>query len=116
MDFITKPNKKGKNVPRVASVDYEIKQVQKQAVWPGVIQEDAMWAFARESSFKRVLDEVLEKEVHYTKEAETLKNHILENFTEEKMYNDFITAIASETGHTQELEEWLDDLGDIVEV
>jgi len=116
LDFITKPNKKGKNVPRVASVDYEIKQVQKQAVWPGVIQEDAMWAFARETSFKRVLGEVLEKETHYTKEAETLKNHILENFTEEKMYNDFITAIASETGHTQELEEWLDDLGDIVEV
>jgi len=116
MDFITKPNKKGKSVPRIAAVDYEIKQVQKEAVWPGVIQEDSMWAFAREASFKRVLGEVLEKETHYTKEAEILKNHILGNFTEEKMYNDFITAITSETGHTQELEEWLDDLGDIVEV
>ncbi len=79
LDFITKPNKKGKNVPRVAAVDYDIKPVQKEAVWPGVVQEDSMWAFARESSYKRVLGEVLEKEVHYTKEAETLKNHILEN-------------------------------------
>jgi hypothetical protein len=93
MDFITKPNKKGKNVPRVAAVDYDIKPVQKQAVWPGVIQEDAMWAFARETSFKRVLGEVLEKETHYTKEAETLKNHILENFTEEKMYGEFVQLV-----------------------
>ena len=93
LDFITKPNKKGKNVPRVAAVDYDIKPVQKEAVWPGVIQEDSMWAFAREASFKRVLGEVLEKEVHYTKEAETLKNHILENFTEEKMYGEFVDAV-----------------------
>ena len=96
MDFITKPNKKGKNVPRVAAVDYDIKPVQKQAVWPGVIQEDAMWAYARETSFKRVLGEVLEKETHYTKEAETLKNHILENFTEEKMYREFVDAVSRE--------------------
>jgi len=97
LDFITKPNKKGKNVPRVAAVDYDIKPVQKQAVWPGVIQEDAMWAFARETSFKRVLGEVLEKETHYAKEAETLKNHILENFTEEKMYSEFVGAIYDPT-------------------
>lgn len=97
LDFITKPNKKGKNVPRVAAVDYDIKPVQKQAVWPGVIQEDAMWAFARETSYKRVLGEVLEKEIHYAKEAETLKNHILENFTEEKMYSEFVGAIYNPT-------------------
>ncbi len=93
LDFITKPNKKGKNVPRIAAVDYDIKQVQKEAVWPGVIQEDSMWAFAREASFKRVLGEVLEKETHYTKEAEILKNHILENFTEEKMYGEFVQLV-----------------------
>tara|TARA_R110000824_G_scaffold53249_2_gene147486 strand:+ start:86 stop:1318 length:1233 start_codon:yes stop_codon:yes gene_type:complete len=101
LDFITKPNKKGKNVPRVAAVDYDIKPVQKEAVWPGVIQEDSMWAFAREASFKRVLGEVLEKEVHYTKEAETLKNHILENFTEEKMYGEFVDAV----GEMENLED-----------
>jgi hypothetical protein len=93
LDFITKPNKKGKNVPRIAAVDYDIKQVQKEAVWPGVIQEDSMWAFAREASFKRALGEVLEKETHYTKEAEILKNHILENFTEEKMYGEFVQLV-----------------------
>jgi glycosyltransferase involved in cell wall biosynthesis len=93
LDFITKLNKKGKNVPRIAAVDYDIKQVQKEAVWPGVIQEDSMWAFAREASFKRVLGEVLEKETHYTKEAEILKNHILENFTEEKMYGEFVQLV-----------------------
>jgi hypothetical protein len=93
LDFITKPNKKGKAVPRIAKVDYDIKPVQKEAVWPGVIQEDSMWAFVREASFKRVLGEVLEKETHYTKEAETLKNHILENFTEGKQYGEFVQLV-----------------------
>jgi glycosyltransferase involved in cell wall biosynthesis len=110
LDFITKPNKKGKNVPRVAAVDYDIKPVQKEAVWPGVIQEDSMWAFAREASFKRVLDEVLEKEIHYTKEAETLKNHILENFTEEKMYAEFVDAVYNPTEEEAEWTEALDQI------
>ena len=110
MDFITKPNKKGKSVPRVATVDYDIKPVQKEAVWPGVVQEDSMWAFVREASFKRVLGEVLEKEVHYTKEAETLKNHILENFTEEKMYGEFVDAVYSPTEEEAEWAEALDQI------
>ena len=110
LDFITKPNKKGKNVPRVAAVDYDIKPVQKEAVWPGVVQEDSMWAFARESSYKRVLGEVLEKEVHYTKEAETLKNHILENFTEEKIYSEFVDAIYNPTEEEAEWAEALDQI------
>lgn len=110
LDFITKPNKKGKDVPRVARVDYDIKPVQKQAVWPGLIQEDSMWAFARENSFKRALSDILEKETHHKNEAETLKNHILENFTEEKIYNDFVSCIYNPT--TEEL-EWLETLGEI---
>ena len=93
MDFICKPNKKGKMYPRVARVDYDIKNVQKEAVWKGVITEDSSWAFAKEASYKRVLQEVLEKEVHYRKEASALQEYILENFTAEKMYADFVESL-----------------------
>ena len=110
MDFICKPNKKGKAVPRINRVEYDIRPVQKNAVWKGVIQEDSMWCFPREGSFKSALRESLEKETHYKKEAETLKNHILENFTEEKIYNDFVSCIYNPG---EEELEWLEALGDI---
>jgi len=96
MDFITKPNKKGKDVPRITKVDYDIKPVQKEAVWPGVVQADSMWAFARESSYKAALRGILVKDTHWRKEATVLQNHILRTFTEEKMYGKFADAVYDE--------------------
>lgn len=93
MDFICKPNKKGKQVPRIVRVDYDVNEVQKSAVWNGVIQADSKWAFARENSYKRALTECLEKETHYRNEAEGLKNYIRENFTDEKVYADFVDNV-----------------------
>tara|TARA_A100001515_G_scaffold144906_2_gene150682 strand:- start:2147 stop:4174 length:2028 start_codon:yes stop_codon:yes gene_type:complete len=93
MDFICKPNKKGKNYPRVLRVDYDLKEVQKHAVWDGVIQKDSMWAFPKEKSYKNALKEALEKETHWRKEAAVLKNHIRENFTEESLYGQFIDSL-----------------------
>ena len=93
MDFICKPNKKGKQVPRIVKVDYDVNEVQKSAVWNGVIQADSKWAFARENSYKRALTECLEKETHYRNEAEGLKNYIRENFTDEKVYADFVEEV-----------------------
>ena len=110
MDFICKPNKKGKNFPRVVGVDYDLKPVQKEAVWPGVIQEDSMWAFAREASYKRGLKEVLEKEKHNKQVATALQKHILETFTAEKMYEQFISSIYNPS---DEEVEWMNTLGEI---
>jgi len=110
MDFICKPNKKGKNFPRVISVDYDLKPVQEEAVWPGVIQADSMWAFAREASYKRGLKEALEKEVHNKQVATALQKHILKNFTAEKMYEKFVSHIYNPT---EEEVEWMNTLGEI---
>lgn len=96
MDFICKPNKKGKNYPRVAKVDFDVKPVQKSAVWNGVIQEDSMWAFAKEKSYKNALKDVLAKEVHFKKEAKVLQDHILKNFTDDKMYHQFAELVYGE--------------------
>jgi len=110
LDFITKPNKKKKAVPRIIKVDYDVKTVQPQAVWPGVIEKDSMWAYAREASFKRSLLDALEKETHYRKEATTLQNHILETFTDEKLYKDFVSHIYDPS---EEELEWMQALGEI---
>lgn len=110
MDFICKPNKKGKNFPRVISVDYDLRPVQQEAVWPGVIQADSMWAFAREASYKRGLKEALEKEAHNKQVATALQKHILKNFTAEKMYEEFVSHIYNPT---EEEVEWMNTLGEI---
>jgi len=109
MDFICKPNKKGKQVPRVIKVDYDIKEVQKHAVWNGVIQADSKWAFAKENSYKRALKDALEKEEHYRKEAEALRSYIHENFTSEKIYDDFVSCIVDEK-NVKAMEEEIDSL------
>ena len=96
MDFICKPNKKGKRVPLVARVDYDLKPIQKEAVWNTVVPEDSHWAFAKETSYKRALREIMTKEKHYKDKAANLQKHILENFTEEKIYAQFVTAVYGE--------------------
>ena len=111
MDFICKPNKKGKNVPKVIKVDYDIKDVQKEAVWDGVIQADSKWAWARENSFKSALKDALKKEEHYKTQAKILQKHILENFKAEKMHKKFIGFILDEDA---EQASWLEEISSII--
>jgi len=96
MDFICRPNKKGKSVPRIIKVDYDVKPVQKEAVWKGVIVEDSNWAYPKEMSFKRALQEALEKEKHYRHQAKELQKHIVQHFTEDKMYENFVEHVYGE--------------------
>jgi len=105
MDFICKPNKKGKNYPRVAKVDFDIKPVQAEAVWDGVIQKDSMWAFAKEKSYKSVLKDLLEKETHWRKEAEALRNYIHKEFTDERLYHQFAELVYGEELATVDVED-----------
>jgi len=108
LDFITKKNKKGKRVPRVSRVDYDIAPVHENHVWEGVIEKDSMWAYAKLASYKRALREILTKETHYKKEAEVLKNHIHAEFGKDKMLESFVDAI--HTPPDEDVREWLDKI------
>jgi glycosyltransferase involved in cell wall biosynthesis len=112
MDFICKTNKKGKAVPKVIKVDYDIKDVQKEAVWDGVIQADSKWAFARENSFKSAMKDALKKEEHYRSQAKVLQKHILENFKEEDIYGRFVEILfpTEEVELANQIEEMFSDL------
>lgn len=93
MDFICKTNKKGKRVPLVSRVDYDLKPVQKDAVWNGVVVKDSMWAYARETSYKRACREILTKEKHFRNQAQTLQKYILNEFSEEKIYKQLLSSL-----------------------
>ena len=105
LDFLGVPNKKGKNVPKCVRVDYDIKPVQKEAVWPGVIQEDSMWAYARENSYKRALKDVLEKEKHYKHHAKQLQKHILKTLTPERLHAEFIEHLYGKVDPPVQIED-----------
>ena len=93
LDFICKKNKKGKHVPKIARVDYDIKPVQAHAVWPGVINADHMWAYAKTPSYRRACRDILNKEKFYKKEAMLLQKEILKNFDASIIHKQFVDAV-----------------------
>jgi len=107
-DFLYIPDPKRKNSgkmkPMFASVEYDIRPVQSEAVWDGVIEKDSMWCYPKEGSFKRRLREVRSQYPRFLKNAKKLQKYIVKNFTEEKKYGEFVNSIdkvfSSETEYT----------------
>ena len=114
LDFVCKTNKKGKAVPYIIPVDYTIQPVQPAAVWEGVIQADSMWAFARETSYKRALREALTKQDHYRKRAALLATEIKSNFQPTALYEKFISFIHEDPD--EDVAEWLKKIEEISEL
>jgi len=97
-DFLYAPvKKKGSNKARIkplfAKVEYDLRPIQKEAVWNGVLQQDSMWCFARENSYKRQLRQVYKAHSRFVGQAKKLKKYLSENFTEDIMYSKFVGAI-----------------------
>ena len=75
------------------SVDYSIRNVQQEAVWPGVIEAESKWAYAQPGSYKMVLRRVYKKYTKAKTKAVELKEIIEKNFTSEKMYGQFVNHL-----------------------
>ena len=116
-DFLYMPDKRrssNKLKPMFASVDYELKNVQPEAVWEHIIQGDSQWAFPSEGSFKRRLRELRTDYPRFKKNAKKLQKHIIENFTEKEQYGKFCSNFYSEESITlaNEIEEMFQDLNE----
>lgn len=111
-DFLYVPDTKrdGKKKPMFASVNYELKEVQKHAVWKGVIEADSKWCYPEEASFKRRLREMRTQYTRFKRNATKLKEHLIENFTEEVMYKSFCENIYNPS---QEEVDWLEEVSKI---
>ena len=74
-------------------VDFALAPVQTEAHWEGVIQKDALWAYADQGSYKMTLRKT-HKTWHKAKEtAERLKIILNEKFSNEALYERFCNAI-----------------------
>ena len=113
-DFLYAPVKSGKQKkaklrPLFAKVDYTIGQVPQQAVWEGVIQQDAGWCYPTEDGAKSTMRDVYSNHSNYVGMSRKLKKHILANFTEEQMTTKFADAVW-EGEKTIDVQGWIDEL------
>jgi glycosyltransferase involved in cell wall biosynthesis len=82
--------------PCFLPVNYDIRPVQQEAVWNGVIQADSMWCFPHEGSFKQRIRQV-RKGGKWLKKAKVLQEWVLEEFTLENQHRLFVDSIYAET-------------------
>ena len=92
LDFLTH---KGKNM--FAEVNYTLRPVQQEAVWPGVIEKDSMWAYADQGSYKMTLRKVKKEYAKYKRKAEKLKTIIEKDFISEDLHSQFMSHLNNNT-------------------
>ena len=97
VDFLYAPkkDKKGKIKKKrhFTKVDYDLKQVQKEAIWEPILIKDSMWCFPRQGSYKMGLRKIYKSYDIAKKEAEKLQKWILEEFAEDIKYGGFVSAM-----------------------
>lgn len=100
VDFLYAPKKdkktgKTKNKPHFLKIDFDLKQVQKEAVWDGVVQADSQWCYVKEHSVRQQMREMKKNITSHKSTANKLSTHILENFSEEKQLEKLYHLIAN---------------------
>ena len=78
-------------------VDHTLKNVDQNAVWDGVIQQDSRWAHAEQGSFKMQLRRIRKNWKRFKKTATQLQNIVNEKYTEEIMYKQFCDKVLGES-------------------
>ena len=92
-------------------VDYTLQPIQKQAVWPGVLEKDAMWANADQGSYKMALRKAFKGYDKMKPRAEELKTLVNNKFSDEKLFDLFCNNIWKPS---KKEKEWLENLEELV--
>lgn len=95
--------RKGKKVkvvskvePMFTPVEFDLGLIQKEAVWEGVLQADSQWCFPKDWRVKVRLREVYKQYAEALAKAKKLEQHLVENWTEDKLYSKFASAVLGE--------------------
>jgi len=112
LDFLYMPetNKKGKvkNKGMFGKVSYELRNVQRESVWQGVITPDSKWAFpSKQSAITKMKDVYKDYNLALSK-AKKLKEHVEEYFSQEKIYGKMSDLIFG--GNIEEQKREIDSL------
>ena len=100
-DFLYMPNKnsakKNKMKCMFADVDYHIAPVPKQSLWKDVIEEDMVWCFPSEGSYKLRLRQVRKNYDKWSKKSKELQEWVQQQFEEKDKTQQFCDLLLGET-------------------
>ena len=105
LDFLSVPTKKGKLNKKFTPVKYALHKIQPEAVYPGVLIPESGWAFADKNSYRKALNEFVTDYAKKKRMATALKKHVVENWSEDKMYDKFVNSLGVDLGDTAEEQE-----------
>ena len=114
LDFLYKPVKtksgRTKFKHMFGKMNYELKAVQEEAIWKGVIPAGSKWAFPEDASVKNNLSEVYKDLGRFKKRAAELEKWICKEFTEEKIYGDFVKQLEPFFAVDQEVDDLFNEI------
>ncbi len=100
VDFLTHEikDKKGKMKKKglFSKVEHEISEVQKEAVWDGVIPLGSKWCYPKKNSYKMKLREVYKNYGTKLSQAKKLKERVLEKYEYDKVHDLFADEVYGE--------------------
>lgn len=74
-------------------VDFTIQPIQQEAVWPGVLESDSMWANADQGSYKMALRKAFKNHHKMLKLAETVQDIVDSKFRDEVLFKKFVESL-----------------------
>jgi|TARA_X000001388_G_scaffold18010_1_gene11248 glycosyltransferase involved in cell wall biosynthesis len=97
--YMKTKDKKGKikNKPMFSTVSYDIKPVQEEAVWDGIIQKDSMWCFPKEWHYKKTLKTVIKNYNTLKSQAKKLQKYLISEYGGETQYKKMAESVLGET-------------------
>ena len=117
IDFLYMPvKKKGKtrNKSKFAKVECTLRPVAPNVVWEGVIQQDSMWAYADQGSFKMRLREVYKDYGRFKKQAKELQKWVQKELSQENQYERFADVMGTVVDFDAS-SDWLGEIESIVQ-
>ena len=97
LDFLYMPQKqkngKEKMKHMFGKVSYNLAPIQQEAVWQDVLIPEAHWAYPDLNSLKENMLDMHKDHGRFKKRAKQLQSWIKENFTEEKIYKQYVDEI-----------------------
>ena len=114
-DFLYALANNGKKKAMFADVNYDIKPVQKHAVWDGVVQKDSMWCFPHEGHYKIRLRQVRKNYDKWLKKSKILQEWVLKEFESKKQHNLFAEEVYSFFEGEEEIDKMFDKIMENIE-
>ena len=100
VDFLMAPVKEDGKVRmrnHFTTIDFDLGNVNKEAVWDGVIQADSQWCYVKEHSVMDAMRKVQKNHPAALASARKLKEHVLEEFAENKQKEKFVECMEGKT-------------------